>query len=70
MSAPDSRFHVNVHRARGGYFARVIEIPGCVARGATEIEAIENARSAIRAFLLVGQLLAADRPTVRVEISA
>ena len=70
MTPNSNRYRVCVHRARGGYFARVVEIPGCVARGASEIEAIENARVAIRCFVLVGQLLASDRATVQVEISA
>jgi predicted RNase H-like HicB family nuclease len=70
MDGTGKRFRVCVHRARGGYYARVVEIPGCVARGATELDAIENARSAIRLFVAVGQLLACDRPTVRVEITA
>ena len=69
MGPEISRYRVCVHRARGGYYARVVEIPGCVARGDTEIEAIENARSAIRCFLWVGKLLASDRATVQVEIT-
>ena len=64
------RYHVCVHRARGGYYARVIEIPGCVARGDNEVEAIENARRALRAFITMAQLMGRDRPTVSVEISA
>ena len=39
-------------------------------RGASEVEAVEKARSAIRAYLWVAQVLAADRATVRLEISA
>ena len=70
MSQGPSRFRVCVHRARGGYFARVVEIPGCVARGGTEVEAIENVREAIRCFQRIGALLATDRATVQVEISA
>jgi predicted RNase H-like HicB family nuclease len=67
---PATRFKVSVHRAPGGYFARVIELPGCVARGATEVEAVENVRSAIRAFLWVGEFLASDPAIVQLEISA
>ena len=65
-----TRFKVSVHRAHGCYFARVIDLPGCVARGATEVEAVENARVAIRAFVWVAQLLASDPAIVQVEISA
>jgi predicted RNase H-like HicB family nuclease len=70
MHVPGNRFRICVHRTRSGYFARVVEVPGCVARGATEIEAIENARAAIRLFVAVGHLLNCDRPTLRVEITA
>jgi predicted RNase H-like HicB family nuclease len=67
---PPARFHVAIHRASGCYFAQVIDLPGCVARGATEVEALENARGAIRAFLWAAQVLAGDAPTVQLEISA
>jgi predicted RNase H-like HicB family nuclease len=63
-----ARYRVQLHRAMGCYFARVLEIPGCVARGATEVEAIENARGAIRFHLWVAQVLAEARATVQVEI--
>jgi predicted RNase H-like HicB family nuclease len=62
------RFTVSVHRAHGCYFACVAQLPGCVARGATEVEAVENARAAIRTFLRTAQLLASDPATVRLEI--
>ena len=63
-----ARYRVQLHRAVGCYFARVLEIPGCVARGDTEVEAIENARGAIRFHLWVAQVLAEARATVQVEI--
>ena len=66
----EARFSICVHRTRHGYIARVVEIPGCVARGESEIEAIENVRGAIRAFAMVARIIATDRPVVRVEISA
>ena len=62
------RFTVAVHRASGCYFARVLQLPGCVTRGETEVEAVENARGAIRAWLWMAQLVASDRATVEVEI--
>lgn len=69
-SAPASRYRVAIHRARGCYFAHVIDLPGCFSRGATEVEAVENARSAIRAYLWLAQVLADDCATVQLEISA
>ena len=70
MTASHTRFHVCVHRAKGGYFARVRNLPGCLGRGATEVEAIENARIAIRHYLWVLQTLAGERPTVELDITA
>ena len=67
-SHPPARYTIAIHRGRGGYFARVLQLPGCLARGATEVEAVENARAAIRAYLFVAQLLDGDRATVELEI--
>lgn len=65
-----ARYHIAIHRAKGCYFARVIDLPGCFSRGDTEVEALENARSAIRAYLWLVQALAGDAATVQLEISA
>ena len=69
-SAPSIRYTVRVHRAHGSYFARVLQLPGCISRGATEVEAVENVRAAIRAYLWVAQLFASDPATVELEIRA
>ncbi len=69
MTESNPRFPVCIHRLRGAYFARVENVPGCVARGETEVEAVENLRAALRTFLRVGQVLATDRPVVRLEIA-
>lgn len=68
--SPPARYRVAIHRASGCYFADVVDLPGCFSRGATEVEAVENARSAIRAYLWVAQALAGNRATVQLEISA
>ena len=70
IPAANARFRIAIHRARGCYFAQVLDLPGCFARGASEVEALENARSAIRAYLWLAQLLAGDTATVQLEISA
>lgn len=71
MDAPiPKRFRIALHRGRGCYFARAVDFPGCVSRGASEVEAVENARAAIRAYILIAQLLAGERATVELEISA
>jgi len=71
MDAPlPTRFRITLHRGRGCYFARAVDIPGCVSRGASEVEAVENARAAIRAYICIAQVLANERATVELEISA
>lgn len=64
----NATFRLALHRAMGCCFARVVELPGCICRGATEVEAVENARAAIRAYLWVAQALEGDRATVQLEI--
>jgi predicted RNase H-like HicB family nuclease len=70
QSAEPPRFRVALHRAKGCYFACVIDIPGCYSRGATEVEAVENARAAIRSYLWIRQVLAGDNATLELEIKA
>lgn len=69
-AAQTQRYRIALHRAKGCYFARVVNLPGCVSRGATEVEAVENARAAIRAYLWIARVLAADDATTELEISA
>lgn len=38
--------------------------------GASEVEAVENARVALRTYLAVAHLLAAEKPAVQIEICA
>ena len=66
----EARYRLSLHRAKGCYFAQVLDLPGCFSRGETEVEAIENARSAIRAYLWVVQLLSDHRASIQLEISA
>lgn len=70
LPAANARFRVSIYRAHGCYFAQVLDLPGCFCRGASEVEALENARSAIRAFLWLGRALDGDVATVQLEISA
>lgn len=69
-AAAPRRFRIAIHRWRGSYFAHAIDLPGCISRGATEVEAVENARDAIRAYLRIVNVLASERATVELEISA
>ena len=68
--AANARFRIAIHRVQGCYFAHVADLPGCFSRGATEVEAVENARTAIRAYLWLAQALVDDAATVQLEISA
>jgi hypothetical protein len=70
LPAVNARFRISIHRAQGCYFAQVLDLPGCFSRGTTEVEALENARSAIRAYLWLGRALDGDTATVQLEISA
>jgi predicted RNase H-like HicB family nuclease len=64
------RYRVSLHRVRGTWLAHVIDLPGCAARGVTEVEALENAREAIRAYHRIAQALAADPARIVLEIGA
>jgi len=70
LPAANARFRIAIHRVQGCYFAHVADLPGCFSRGETEVEAVENARIAIRAYLWLAQALADDAATVQLEISA
>lgn len=70
LPAANARFRIAIHRVQGCYFAHVADLPGCFSRGATEVEAVENARVAIRAYLWLAQALVDDAATVQLEISA
>jgi len=67
---PRARYRVAVYRACGCYFVQVVDLPGCFTRGATEVEAVENARSAIRAYQWIAHALAGESATVQLQISA
>ena len=64
------RFVVAIHRTPQGFYAQVMNLPGCFAKGATEVEALENARAMIPAFMSLTRLVAESKPRVSLEISA
>ncbi|HUJ00912.1 MAG TPA: type II toxin-antitoxin system HicB family antitoxin [Usitatibacter sp.] len=63
------RFRVALHRAKGGYVAAVADLPGCAASGATEVEAVERARAAIRAHLAIAASIGGEAALVEIEIA-
>jgi predicted RNase H-like HicB family nuclease len=69
METP-ARYLVAIHDTPGGCYARVVNLPGCIAKGATEVEALENLRASIRTYLAIARLAAQDAPRIRLEISA
>ncbi len=52
------KYKVALHRSEDGYSMSVPGLPGCWSQGATEQEAIENIRDAIREYLSVAEELA------------
>ena len=69
-TAAPVRYRIAIYRACGCYFVQVVDLPGCFTRGATEVEAVENARSAIRAYQWIAQALVGESATVQLQISA
>ena len=47
------KYRVAVHQSEEGYSVSVPGLPGCWSQGATEEEAVENIRDAIREYLSV-----------------
>ena len=47
------RYRVAIHRSEEGYSVSVPGLPGCWSQGATEGEALDNIRDAIREYLAV-----------------
>ena len=47
------RYRIALHKSDEGYSVSVPGLPGCWSQGATENEALENIRDAIREYLSV-----------------
>jgi predicted RNase H-like HicB family nuclease len=47
------RYRIALHQSEEGYSVSVPGLPGCWSQGATEAEAIENIKDAIREYLEV-----------------
>jgi predicted RNase H-like HicB family nuclease len=45
------RYLIVLHKSKEGYAVRCPALPGCWSQGATEEEAVENIREAIREYL-------------------
>jgi predicted RNase H-like HicB family nuclease len=47
------RYRIAIQHSEGGYSVSVPGLPGCWSQGASEIEAIENIKDAIREYVAV-----------------
>lgn len=47
------KYRVALHKSEEGYSVSVPGLPGCWSQGATEKEALENVRDAVREYLSV-----------------
>jgi len=47
------KYKIAIHQSDEGYSVSVPGLPGCWSQGATEQEALDNIRDAIREYLLV-----------------
>ncbi len=47
------KYKIAIHKSEEGYSVSVPGLPGCWSQGATEPEALENIREAIRDYLAV-----------------
>ena len=64
------KYRIALHKSAEGFSVSVPGLPGCWSRGATEQEALENIRDAIREYLAVvnDQLRGADVREVEVIV--
>jgi predicted RNase H-like HicB family nuclease len=63
------KYRVALQRSEEGYSVSVPGLPGCWSQGATEEEALENIRDAIREYLAVAQELTAGAEVREVEVA-
>lgn len=47
------RYRIAVHQSEEGFSVSVPGLPGCWSQGATDVEAVENIKDAIRDYLAV-----------------
>jgi predicted RNase H-like HicB family nuclease len=64
------KYRIALHKSEEGYSVSVPGLPGCWSQGATEQEALENIKDAIREYLSVvnEQLRGADVREVEVVV--
>jgi predicted RNase H-like HicB family nuclease len=65
----ESRYTVSLRKDEEGYSVWCPGLPGCWSQGATEEEALDNIREAIREYLSVARELAAEGEIHEVVLS-
>ncbi len=63
------KYRVNLKKTEEGYSVWVPGLPGCWSQGKTEVEALENVKDAISAYLETVDKLTFDKETRYVEIA-
>ena len=63
------KYTIALHRSDEGYSVSVPGLPGCWSQGATEDEALENIREAIRDYLAARDELVRDSETRVVDVA-
>lgn len=64
------RYKVRLQRSEEGYSVSVPGLPGCWSQGETEVEALENIRSAIEEYLAAQADLLPGEEVREVEVPA
>ena len=62
-------YRVALHQSEEGFAVSVPGLPGCWSQGATEVEAIENVKDAIRDYLAVVDELLRNEQVREIEVS-
>jgi predicted RNase H-like HicB family nuclease len=63
------RYRIALHRSEEGYSVSVPGLPGCWSQGATEPEALDNIRDAIRDYLAVVEQQLEDGDIREIEVA-
>ena len=63
------KYKIALHQSEEGYSVSVPGLPGCWSQGATENEALENIRDAIREYLSVVDDQLRDVDTREIEVA-
>lgn len=64
-----ANYRVVLHKSEEGYSVSCPGLPGCWSEGATEEEALENIRLAIREYIEAAEELARDQESRLIEVA-